>query len=166
MSTEQQLKLQAFLDGELPDGEAREVAALIARDAEAARLHAELKNTRLALKGSEPGMVLPESREFFWSKIQREIERTAPVVKPEPQVSIFSMLRRLLVPMVSVAALVIIGVIAAKQFSSTADAATVGTVTELADAGAVTYHNYETGTTLVWLSYPSNDPAQPKTTTQ
>jgi len=168
MTTEQQLKLQAFLDGELPEGEARDVAALIARDPEAAKLHAELKNTRQALKGADAGMTLPESREFFWSKIKREIERAAPVAEPEPEpVSVFVTLRRLFVPLSAVAALVIIGVIATKQFNSTADAAaTQGTVTELADAGAVTYHNYETGTTLVWLSYPADDSTQPKTTVQ
>jgi len=170
MTTEQQLKLQAFLDGESPEGEARDVAALIARDPEAAKLHAELKNTRQALKGADAGMTLPESREFFWSKIKREIERTAPAEQPQPEpaVSFFTTLRRLFVPLSAVAALVIVCFIATKQFNSTADAAatTQGTVTELADAGAVTYHNYETGTTLVWLSYPADDSAQPKTTVQ
>jgi anti-sigma factor RsiW len=156
------------VDGELPSGEMREVEALIARDPEAAKLHAELKNTRQALRGNEAGMAHPESREFFWSKIKREIERTAPAEKPQPEpVSIFATLRRLFVPLGAVAALVIVGFIATRQFNTTADAAaTQGTVTELADAGAVTYHNYETGTTLVWLSYPADDSAQPKTMVQ
>ena len=46
VNTEQQLKLQAFLDGELPEQEARDMAALVARDAEAADLVAELRHTR------------------------------------------------------------------------------------------------------------------------
>ena len=67
MNEEQQLKLQAFLDGELPEDEAREVVSLIARDEGAKALHAELKHTRQALKSSEANVQLPESREFFWS---------------------------------------------------------------------------------------------------
>ena len=46
---ETQLKIQAFLDGELAETEAREITALIARDRDAAALHTELKNTRRAL---------------------------------------------------------------------------------------------------------------------
>ena len=60
-----QIKVQAFLDGELPAAEAREVAALIARDREAAALHTELKNTRRAIAGAEQGITLPETREFY-----------------------------------------------------------------------------------------------------
>ena len=46
MTNEQQLKLQAFLDGELPEREAREILAWTQRDSAAAALLAELKNTR------------------------------------------------------------------------------------------------------------------------
>ncbi len=82
MNEEQQLKLQAWLDRELPDAEARQVEAWIASDPEAARLRAELENTRHALAGFEAGVRLPETREFYWSKIAREIERQEP--RPAP----------------------------------------------------------------------------------
>ena len=77
MNEEQQLKLQAFLDGELPEREAREILAWTQRDGAAAALLAELKNTRQALVKSEPHLSVPESRDFFWSKIEREIQRAA-----------------------------------------------------------------------------------------
>ena len=83
MKQELQLKLQAYLDGELPDGEAREAADLLAQDAEARALLAELKNTRAALAGFEADIKLPESREFYWSKIEREIQRQSPMIEPE-----------------------------------------------------------------------------------
>ena len=54
MDYETQLKLQAFLDGELPEQEARDVAALVARDSEATDLLTELRNTRKALADFEP----------------------------------------------------------------------------------------------------------------
>src|SRR5258707_14151177 len=80
MNQELQLKLQAYLDGELPDGEAAEARELIARDGEAQALVAELANTSAALAGHEAEGKLPETREFYWSKIQREIARQeAPV---------------------------------------------------------------------------------------
>ncbi len=78
MTHEQQLKLQAFLDGELPEREAREILAWTQRDGAAAALLAELKNTRAAMAKSEPHLSVPESREFFWSKIEREIQRLEP----------------------------------------------------------------------------------------
>ena len=78
MTNEQQLKLQAFLDGELPEREAREILAWTQRDRDAAALLAELKNTRQVMQKSEPHLSVPESREFFWSKIEREIQRGEP----------------------------------------------------------------------------------------
>lgn len=75
MKHEQELKLQALLDGELTGREAEEISALLEQDAEAAALFGELRNTRTALLGNELEIKLPESREFYWSKIEREITR-------------------------------------------------------------------------------------------
>lgn len=71
MNTE--LKLQALLDGELDAREVREVEALLAQDAQSAALMQELKWTKGALVGNDAEMSLPETREFFWSKIERAI---------------------------------------------------------------------------------------------
>jgi len=70
-----QLKLQAYLDGELPPGEARAIGELLACEAEAQPLLEELKATRALLVGNELELKLPETREFYWSKIQRQVER-------------------------------------------------------------------------------------------
>jgi anti-sigma factor RsiW len=75
MNQELGLKLQAYLDGELSAAEAREVSALIESDADARSLYTELQQISVALTGSEIERRLPESREFFWSKIEREIQR-------------------------------------------------------------------------------------------
>jgi len=75
MNSELQLKIQAYLDGELAESESRQIAELVARDAEAAALLTELKNTKSAFAAGEADLKLPESREFYWSKIQRQIER-------------------------------------------------------------------------------------------
>jgi anti-sigma factor RsiW len=148
-----QLKLQAFLDGELPKGEASEVANWLARDREAAALLEELRNTRGALAGAETGVRLPESREFFWSKVEREIRRLdAPAAKPARQ-SYFTLFRRFLVPASAVAVVMIAGLVLNRSASPSATVVE----TALADSGAFTYRDYSAGTTLVWLSYPADN---------
>jgi anti-sigma factor RsiW len=74
MNVDVGIRLQAYLDGELTGREAQQVAALIESDAGARALFGELQQTRTWLKSNEPELSLPESREFFWSKVEREIE--------------------------------------------------------------------------------------------
>ncbi len=72
MNQESELRLQSYLDGELSPREARRVAEWLGRDPEAQALLGELKMARTALADNEPELQLPESREFYWSKIRRE----------------------------------------------------------------------------------------------
>ncbi len=155
MNEEQQLKLQAFLDGELPEKEAREISAWLARDEEATALSRELRNTRQALKSSEASVRLPESREFYWSKIQREIERSERMPAPAKRSSLLQTLLRVLVPASAVVTLAIAGIIAGKQFSFRPVAGSPDSEMTVADSGTFTYHDYANGTTLVWVSYPA-----------
>lgn len=75
MNEEQLLQLQAWMDGELPEEEARRVEGLLRTHPEAEALVAELRMTKGFLAGNEPQLKVPESREFYWSKLRREIER-------------------------------------------------------------------------------------------
>jgi anti-sigma factor RsiW len=157
MNQEQQLKLQAFLDGELPEREAREILSWTQRDSAAAGLLAELRNTRAAMAQAEPHLSLPESREFFWSKIEREIQRLEPAAATTPEVSIFASLRRWLLPAVAVGALFVAGLIAhfnvpKAAVEAVADADTPTVETTLANSNATTYRDASDGTTLVWFS--------------
>jgi len=152
MEYDAQLKLQAYLDGELPEAEAREVARWLAEDREAVGLLGELRNTRQALVGVEIGVTLPESREFFWSKIEREI-RAQP--QPEPASSGPSWLsawRRFLVPAGAMAALAL-----AVMFGLPGGAGVSAADTAFSDPGAFTYHDFDSKTTLVWFSYPADE---------
>lgn len=155
MNDELQLKLQAFLDGELAEPEAREIAALVARDREATDLLNELRNTRQALKGHEAGLKLPESREFYWSKIQREIDRLEPEPVVPESVPFFARLRRFLVPAGAVAAMLLIAVVAGLESGLLRSSTRPDTETDIADSGTFTYQDEANGTTLVWLSYPA-----------
>ena len=172
MNLEQQLKLQAFLDGELPESEAREILAWTQRDSAAAGLLAELRNTRAALAKSEPHLSVLETREFFWSKIEREIQRLEPQTISTPKVSIFVILRRLLLPAAAFSVLVIAGLIAHFEFPNNAPQTVVQSVadadmptveTTLANSDATTYRDASEGTTLVWFSTAAAEgPAQNK----
>lgn len=156
MENEKQLKLQAYLDGELPEAEAKAVAGWLSADGEAQALVAELRQTSDALNGFEQGIRLPESREFYWSKIQRQIEREAGPAQPTaPAVSWAARLRRMLVPMtgLAVAALMLLMVTHENSPSRAGDNAE----TALQDSGAFTYHDDSAGATLVWLSYPADN---------
>lgn len=155
MTQEQQLDLQAFLDGELPEKEARTVAAWVARDTEATRLLTELRNTRNALAHCEPDLKLPESREFYWSKIERNIQRLEPDPPTAEAVSLLVWLRRLLAPGVALAALVVAATIVIVQWNVLKPSAGPDTEMAFADSGTFTYHDYANGTTLVWLDFPA-----------
>jgi anti-sigma factor RsiW len=154
MEYQEQLKLQAYLDGELSESEARKVTEWLGRDREAAALLNELRQTHDALAGFEEGMRLPESREFYWSRIQREILRQEAPAPAQAAVPWLIGLRRMLVPLSGVALVVLAGLLASNVFQSTPF--TVAE-TALADSGAFTYHDYTSGTTVVWLSYPADN---------
>jgi len=141
--------LQAYLDGELPEAEAREVAKLLAQDQEAVLLQGELRNTRQALKGSEAIVQLPESREFYWSKIAREIERLDRPERVEQKRPFIFRLQRFLVPVTGALAVAIfLGITLINSSTGT----TLGE-TELAseDMGAITFRSESEGMTTVWL---------------
>jgi len=151
---EEQLELQAYLDGELDEARARAVAARLARDQQAASLLRELRLTRQALAAGEVVRPLPETREFYWSKIQRELDRLeAPATRPVRE-SFALRLRRFLLPASGVALVAGLGVAVARWHGA---GYTGGTETALDDSGALTYHDYSAGATLVWVSYPAEE---------
>lgn len=155
---EQQLKLQAYLDGELSSTEAGQVAEWVASDRDAAALLTELRNTTQALGGFETEVKLPETREFYWSKIQSAIEReerrsARESRAPALEVPWLSRLRKFLVP---AAGLALVTIFAMVGFRHSGGSYGTTTVTSLEDAQAFTYHDYSSGATLVWLSYPAD----------
>lgn len=157
MDYEAQLKLQAYLDGELPEAEALGVAKWLAQDREPVALLAELRNTRQALAQAEAPRTLPESREFFWSKIQREIQRQEQPQPAPARASLWESWRRFFVPAGALAALALAIFITLSSGSSDSIVETA-----IADPAAFTYHDFSSRTTLVWFSYPAeNDVADP-----
>lgn len=116
MKPEFKLKLQSYLDRELSEREARDVEAVLSRDREAQALLSELQTTTAFLRGNEPQAIVPETREFYWSKINRAIERAEPE-PAQPWLAIWFSLRRIIAPVAGLALVLFLG-IASFQFNS------------------------------------------------
>jgi hypothetical protein len=162
MKHELELKVQAWLDGELSEHEAARIADWVARDAEAGILVAELGTVRKAMVENEVVAPHPETREFHWSKIERQIQRDELTPHRSP-VSWMAQWRRILVPVAGVTALACVLALAVQQLHRP-------TFDEISatDQGmeAVTFHDQSAGMTVVWLqdSSQTSETAQPQKT--
>jgi len=158
MNVDVGIKLQAYLDGELTGREAQQVAALIKNDAEARALFGELQQTSTWLKGNELEFRLPESREFFWGKIEREIERleTARVHSATPAWMLF--IRRHIAALGGVTVAAALVVFAAVQMNVISPAGLLEEIDNpLEDVGTFSFRSESQNMTLVWISNPFVD---------
>lgn len=155
MNLEQQLKLQAWVDGELPEGGAREVAAFVQKQSEAQALLGELRMTRGFLAGNELEAKLPESGDFYWSKIQRAIEREEKAAAEVPGVSWTFAWRRLMAPLSGVALIAFLSILSLNVFQrqSVDDGASylveVENLSE--DIGSISYRSQSENMFVVYL---------------
>lgn len=154
MNNDQQLKLQSYLDGELPPRENQEVTEWLTVDSDARALLAELKNTTTALSGNELEIKLPEGRDFYFSKIQRQIEREAQPQKQQAPVRepFFVTLRRYFLPLAGAIAAVILFAMVSQQMNPTSLAYVAGEGETSEEMSAYTYHSQADGMTVVWLA--------------
>lgn len=74
MNDELRHRLQSWVDGQLEPAAAEEIARLAAREPEARQLTENLRQVRQLLRTHEPVRTVPESRDFYWSRIRRGIE--------------------------------------------------------------------------------------------
>jgi anti-sigma factor RsiW len=150
MNKELQLRLQAYLDSEVSSSEARQVAALLSKDAEAQALYEELRQTKTLLAGNELEIKLPESREFYWSKIQREISRV-PADERSPARPQRAWWFRLLAPL-SATAIVALGMIALTSHQTSPGFLSRQEVeTALEDTSAISFFSDQHKMTVVWV---------------
>lgn len=157
MNEDLQLKLQAYLDGELPSGEAQSVTDWLSKDASARDLLVELTHTRAALLSHDSEIKVPDSREFYWSKIRRQIEREEQPTPVKESVSMMQRIRRLLIPAGAVVAAAMGMLIIQHQLGPGEGYAASETDSAYEDSETFTYRDYGSGTTLVWLSYPAEN---------
>lgn len=168
MNGDLQLKLQAWVDGELSGDDARRVEALVAGNKEAAALAGELRMTRSFLSGNETTVDVPESREFYWSKIRREIERQeSAVTSSGGGASIWNALRRFMVPASGLALVMVLAALSVKYFAPTSfedAAAQLVEVENLTDEmGSIAYRSQADNMFVVYLYAKDQGPVEEET---
>jgi len=155
MNSDLELKLQAWVDGELPAGEARAVAALVAADGAAQALAAELRLTKGFLAGNEPEIALPESHDFHWSKIRRAIESAERQPSQNAPLSWTTAWRRMLAPLSGVALVALVTVVSLNFFGNRPEDDTLATLTEVENPsehiGSISYRSQAENMFVVWL---------------
>ena len=155
MNLEQQLKLQAWVDGELPEVEAREVAAFVQKHNDAQALVGELRVTSAFLAGNELEATLSESGDFYWSKIQRQIEQEEKAAARPPGVSWTFAWRRLMAPLSGIALIAFLSILSLNVFQrqSVDDSAKylveVENLSE--DIGSISYRSQSENMFVVYL---------------
>lgn len=137
MKLEQALEIQALVDDQLEAGRKPEVERFMQDDAAAAALAAELIAVRAAVRTHESNLTVPESREFYWSQIQRRIAAEE-VVEARKQGSgtILGWIRWL-APALGVAA---VAAVLAMRTGSSPTLADASVMTFRSDADAITIH--------------------------
>ncbi|MDQ6633058.1 MAG: hypothetical protein M3Y82_15100 [Verrucomicrobiota bacterium] len=147
-----ELKIQACLDGELSAREARQITERLSSENEARELFAELQFTKTALAGNELELKLPETRDFYWSKIQRQIEQEGRLQNSRESKPFFYGRRKFFLPLAGAAALVS-ALVSVSHFTHPLRAATYvpGAVETFADMAASTFRSQSEKMTIVWL---------------
>ena len=159
MKAELELKLQAYLDGELSAGDVREVEASLAGDPEAQRLLAELRTTVGVLRDNEPQMPLLESRDFYWSKIERAIESAQPE-RVQPLLAFWYSLRRILVPVAGVALVLFLGIASLKVNTVSDPLAHLAEVESLSEhVSSFSFRSQSQNMFVVWLHENADEQA-------
>ena len=159
MNQDLELQLQAYLDGELSVNEARKVTELLTRDAAAQALLNELTFTKKALQGNELGMILPETPDFYWSKIAREIERQERSAVPAVSTPWWRGSFKYLAPLGGLAAVCLLLLVPGPK-EDAGEASSAAVIENLSpDMVTSTFHSQSDGLKVIWLSEKTDEQA-------
>lgn len=157
MNRDTQLQVQAYLDNELSPADARNVSKLISSDVAIRELYNELKDTKDVLVQNEPEVRVPDTRDFYWSQIQRRIataERQPTLTYERPW------WMRFLAPIAGTVALcaVLLSVVnkdgqpTAVTSSLPTFASTPHQLEQPSDVSTITFRSESEGVTVVWIT--------------
>mgnify|MGYP007063409547 CR=1 FL=1 len=156
IENEIQLKVQALVDGELTGRKAEELLRLLESNAELKSLHTRLTAVRGLMSGAELPRELPESGDFYWSRIAHEIERkdreTNRLARPASNINWWL---RWLIPLAGVACL---GLVLSLQPTTIPDLGIMLSgdhELELSDdqIDVITFNSGDDTISVVWLDY-------------
>lgn len=152
MNQETKLRVQAYLDNEVSESESRQVAALVGQDPEAQAICAELGEIRTILRNNEPEFKLPESREFYWSKIERAIRDQAAPAPAMKLTSRYPWWVRVFAPAAGAAFLFVAALTVLKMTHGPSDLTFLHEIeTPLPDTTSMSFYSASEGMTVVWV---------------
>lgn len=153
MNHDDALRLQAWMDGQLTGAEA-DAAEALARTPEGARVLAGLRLARDRARAAAAEWPLPETREFFWSKVRRDIEALDRPPAPAPAARPAWL--RWLAPAGAAAAVAVF--LLARPSAAPAPSGLAGQrlVAPLDDTRAMVFHSQSDGVTVVWVADAAN----------
>jgi len=151
MNNEKLLKLQAYLDEELAPEEAGQVRDWLSIDPDAQAIFQRLRETRALLAGNELPVKVPETRAFYWSKIEREIARFDADLERGSSPVLSKWWLRYALPFAGVALLTLVLVTITKTTSGPLAGYFHEIETPLEEASAITFHSQTAGMTVVWI---------------
>lgn len=154
MNENQNLKLQAYVDGELSASEQKQVAALVETNAEARGLVEALRAAKTTLAGNEPEARLPETHPFHWSKISREIERYEAKPAFIREAGSLRWWLRYISPAAGFAALALM-VVVGRIDPAISGSEEIGNTSP--EASSVVFRSQSEGMTVVWLQGDENN---------
>jgi anti-sigma factor RsiW len=162
MKNDTQLTVQAYLDNELSPGDARKVAELISADSTARDLFAELRQTRDLLKPeNEPVVQVRDTREFYWSQIQRAIEADGLATRAESKTSTSAWWLKLLLPAAGAVGLfaILLTITQPPRHTNTASntmsaiSTPAHVIQDLSpEVSSITFRSEAEGVTVVWVT--------------
>jgi len=86
MKKEERLEIQAWIDGELPPPRTAQTANLVQSNDQAQALADEMRAVQSSLRIGEDQAQLDDSRDFYWSQIESQIELQIEAEEPIPAV--------------------------------------------------------------------------------
>ena len=108
MNQENRLEIQAWIDSELPPQRAAQISNLVQSNDQAKTLADELRMVQSTLRNGETQTQVADTRDFYWSQIELQIEAEEPmptVEEPKLTPSPVAGLMRWVVPAGSLAAI-------------------------------------------------------------
>ena len=159
MKQDRAIQIQAYLDGALPAGERREVEASLAGDPEARSLLENLRRIKGAVAANELERKLPESRDFYWSQIQRQL--SAAEQRPPAAKSSGAGLFRWFPQLAPFVALLVVAIGLGWHFKPASNESVLAVASqEIAnapdEADAITFYSPEAQMTVVWVDFREN----------
>jgi hypothetical protein len=152
MKREMELQLQAWVDGELVnDLEVRACERWVNETPEAGQIVAALRATRAAIADGELPRSVPETREFYWSKIQRSIQADERSVAPTRVPGWWQRLLRLVIPAGAVAAVALLVLLPPMRDPARVNYGRAEIDTPLEDISGFSFRSDADGMNVVWV---------------